>query len=286
MLYKKLKPQLAVALLLAGATSLALADKASLPAQKPFKAPELSAAKEAPSPAQTQFKHRVSGTVSSLRKAELSFRVPGFIKKMTSRPGAIIKSNEILAELDDTDFALEVEMARIQVEQAKEQLNAADKEYQRELGLKQQNASTGSFFDKIDSAYKQAKIALKLAEAKLRTSQNALAYSKLRAPYDCIVAENAKDEGEFVSPGTKVFHIYEKDSREIDIEVPERLITKLQTGSEVAVRVPSLDYAGTGKVVRLVPVVSEKTRTFRVSVKLDGDDERVVPGLFAEALFN
>lgn len=263
------------------------AGKAALPVDPPFSQGQVAQeATPAPGGEGEDFNYRISGQITSARRSELSFRVTGYVKAITKKAGARVKTGEILAELDDADYQLALKLAESKKHQAAIEARAAKNEYERELQLKKENASTGTMFDKIQAAFEASRLGVAMADLNLQQARRNLAFTKLLAPYDGVVAEQEKDEGEYVSQGTKVFTVYEVDHPEVDLNVPERLVGKLNVGNELTISVPSVQYKGRAKVIRWVPVVSDRTRTFRVTAQLLGDSKRVVPGLFAEALLN
>jgi len=79
-----------------------------------------------------------------------------------------------------------------------------------------------------------------------------------------------------------VFEIYDTSDVELNFTVPERLAGQLKVGDKVQVSIPATSYKGSVEIIRLVPVVDEASRTFRIIAKAP-QDQRVVPGLYAEA---
>ncbi|HXW60150.1 MAG TPA: HlyD family efflux transporter periplasmic adaptor subunit, partial [Myxococcota bacterium] len=110
--------------------------------------------------------------------------------------------------------------------------------------------------------------------------------TKLRAPYNCVVAAQHKDQAERVGPETPAFDLYEVNNNEVHLNAPEILVGKLLVGNKLSIQIPSVSYRGEAIVTKVVPVVMEQTRTFRVTATLKNSDARVVPGLFAEAHMN
>jgi hypothetical protein len=72
----------------------------------------------------------------------------------------------------------------------------------------------------------------------------------------------------------------------LNFQVPERLAGKIKVGDKLKVSIPATGFAGDLEIVRLVPVVEQASRTFRVIAKAPEQDQRVVPGLYAEAQLN
>jgi RND family efflux transporter MFP subunit len=227
---------------------------------------------------------RLTGQVEAPRRSQIAFRVTGFISGVTAAAGTRAAKGEVLASVDDRDFVLRVELARARRDQAKVGLDSAKKEWSREQELKKDNASTAAVLEKVQAAFDQSRLGLKLAEIDLEQAELALKDTRLVAPYDCVVATQLKDEGEYVQSGNAVFEVFDTGEPEVTLEAPERLLGKVEAGAKLAVLVPSVGYSGDAEVVRVVPVIAEKTRTFGVTAKLLKSDARVVPGSYAEAL--
>jgi HlyD family secretion protein len=173
---------------------------------------------------------------------------------------------------------------KLNLDQAKLWEKTAKTEFDREQQLKEGNVSTASQFDMMETKYKQAQVAVALAQINLKNAERNVEQTKLRAPYDCILAVQYKDRAEHVGLDTKVFDIYEVNSTEINLNAPEILIGRLKVGTKLSVSVPAVNYAGEASITKIVSVVSETTRTFKVTAIFTQADLKVVPGLFAEAL--
>jgi RND family efflux transporter MFP subunit len=230
--------------------------------------------------------YRLTGEVTAARHSQVAFRVPGFLSTIAAKPGTVAKKGALLATLDDRDYVLRLELAKARREQARIALESAQKELKRESDLKSANASTATVFDKIKAQADQARLALKLAELDYEGAELALKDTKLTAPYDSVVATQLKYEGENVQGGTAVFEVYDTAEPEISLTVPERLLGQITVGTKLTITIQSAGYKGPGVIIRQVPVISERTRTFKVTVKLDKYDPKIVSGLYAEGVLN
>ena len=229
---------------------------------------------------------RLTGSVDAPRRSQIAFRQTGFIGEIIAKPGTKVKKGEVLANLDERDFKVRVDLSRAKAAQAKIQVDAANKDYQRESDLQKENASTLSALDKVQVSLDSAKIALRVAEIELEAAALALKDAHLIAPYDCVVAVQMKHEGEYVQSGNAVFEIYDTSDSEINLVVSEKLMGKVSVGSSLTISIPSSGFSAKGKVIRLVPIISEKTRTFQITAKLDSQETILVPGSYAEATLN
>jgi RND family efflux transporter MFP subunit len=229
---------------------------------------------------------RLSGEVASQTKSQLSFRGGGFIQDLRFKTGMTCKKGDVLAVLDTRDYKLSLDMARSQKEMARVALGNAQSEFQREEELKKANVSTESMFDKLKTGYDKARLDLQMADLKLTQAQQAMQDTKLTAPYDCVVTKQLKNVGERVNQGDPVFELYATSEVELSFQVPERLAGKIKVGDKLKVSIPATGFAGDLEVVRLIPIVEQASRTFRVIAKAPDQDQRIVPGLYAEAQLN
>lgn len=73
---------------------------------------------------------KATGTLVATRRSALSFRVAGVVKRVLVDVGDEVKIGEVLAELDDSDYRLQVRQYEAQVEAAKAQVEAAKASYE------------------------------------------------------------------------------------------------------------------------------------------------------------
>ncbi len=236
----------------------------------------------APKAAEQSVQTRLSGEVSSQRKTNLAFRVTGFVAEIRAKPGDACKKGDVLATLDARDYKLSADMARSQKEMAQVALTNAKSEFGREEELRRQKVSTEAMYDKLKAGFDKARLDLQLAELNLTKAEQALSDTKLTAPYDCVVSKQLKYTGENVQSGNAVFEIYDTTDIELNFSVPERMAGKLKVGDNLQISIPATGFSGEVAIIRLVPVVEESSRTFKVITRAP-DDQRIVPGLYAEA---
>lgn len=239
----------------------------------------------APDGGKSAVDYRLTGEVTAIRHSQIGFRVGGVIKTVVTKAGQLAKKGEVLATLDDRDFVVRVELAQARLNAARVNAEEAERDFRREQALKQENASTAMTYDRAKATYDQARINVRLAELDLRNAEYALSDTKLTAPYDCAIAQQLHYDGEQVNspPVTPVLDIYDLSEPEVTLSAPERMFGQLQIGSKLAVTIQSASYSGKASVIRLVPVIANRTRTFQVVAKLGQWDAKIIPGSYAEA---
>lgn len=226
---------------------------------------------------------RISGNVVAGKQSQVSFRVGGHIAKINVKVGDRVRANQVIAELDNTDFLLRQRLATAAVQQAKIQADQAQKDLIREEQLKKENVTSATSIERATNAHASAKIALETAQINLETAQKAVNDTKLVAPYEGIISKKFKSEGEFVGAGNMVFEIFEVGSMEISLKVPETFLKKISVGKILTVSNPATQLSAQVKVARIVPIVQEASRTFEVICNFVKNSTGIIPGQFVEA---
>lgn len=227
---------------------------------------------------------RVSGQVNSGKQGQASFKIAGHISKTVVQVGEKIRKGQVLAVLDDTDAQLRLRLAQNQFEQARVTFDQARKDMQREEQLKKEGATTQSNLERMSNALAAARINQSQAEINLKQAEKNLSDTKLTAAFDGVVARRLKVEGEYVGVGAPVFELASMNELEVSLRVPENLIKKVRPGNQISLSIPSLGKETQAKILRIVPVIQENSRTFEVIGRVQGTlPGEIVPGQFVEA---
>lgn len=248
--------------------------------------PSASAAAKETSPSATQpdTMTRVSGQVNSGKQGQASFKIGGHIAKTVVQVGEKIRKGQVLAMLDDTDAQLRLKLAQNQLEQAGITLEQAKKDLQREEQLKKEGATTQTNLERISNALAAARIGHAQAQINLQQAEKTLADTKLTAAFDGVVSRRLKVEGEYVGVGAPVFEVASMSELEVSLRVPESLIKKVKPGHQVNLSIPSLGKDAQARILRIVPVIQENSRTFEVIGRVQGAlPGEIIPGQFVEA---
>ena len=190
--------------------------------------------------------------------AKLSFRLSGKITQINVQEGEQVKAGDVIAEIDPTDYELEVD----NIEAKYSVLNS---QYQRSMPLVKRGMLAKSQFDEIAA---NREIVL----AQLELARLHLSYTKLIAPIDGVISRVNAETHESVQVGQQVFNIHSPKSVEIVIQLPDMLYVKQPTGESLenisaTVRVQNGNqYDATLKEFTTEP--DPKTGTFNVTLTM------------------
>jgi RND family efflux transporter MFP subunit len=229
---------------------------------------------------------RISGTVQSSHQGMASFKIGGHIRASFVKVGDRVRKGQLLAELDDTDLVLRERLAQATVQQAKIQAEQAQLDLKREEQLRKENVTSQTNIERSSNAAQIAKLGLESAQINLESAKKAVADSRLLSPYDGIVSKRLKDQGEWVGAGNAVYELYDAGEVEVSLKVPENYIRNITLGRTLNVSSPATRAKGRIKIIRIVPVIQEQSRTFEVIGSFVEKSSTILPGQFVEAELN
>jgi RND family efflux transporter MFP subunit len=146
------------------------------------------------------------GKVKAASEANLSFRISGTIEKLHVEAGNRVKKGQVVAEMDSRDYAIQLKATEAEYKQIKS-------EAERVIALYEKNGATPNDYDK-------AVYGLKQITAKYEAHRNALADTKLLAPFDGYVQKCLFDAGETVSAGMPIVSVISANAPEVEINIP------------------------------------------------------------------
>ncbi len=229
---------------------------------------------------------RISGTVLSGKAGMMSFTPAGRIAKMIVRVGDRVHKGQTLAILDASDFEFRERLAVAAQSQAKVQFDQAKRDLEREEQLKKENVTSVASLERMSNAFTAAKAAMEQTQVNLEMARKSLQDTKLPAPYDGVVTKKVRSDGEWVAAGAAVYELYEIGETEVSLRIPESFLKKAQVGKTLNIMCPSTGVKAPARIVRVVPIVQEATRTFEVLAQFTKSGVQIYPGQFVEADLN
>ncbi|MDH4988501.1 efflux RND transporter periplasmic adaptor subunit [Aminobacter anthyllidis] len=222
-----------------------------------------------------------SGAVKARTEMNLGFRVAGKITERVVNIGDKVKSGDLLARIDATDYQLGVSTAEANLQAAEKQVETARLVDDRAAQLFAKKFASEAQREQASLAYKQASSQRDAALSSLRQARNQVGYAELRADQNGIVTAVNADSGQVVGAGTPVVAVAVDGDKEVQIAVPELEIAQFQPGKPVKVSFWSDDkLVLDGKVREVAGSADPQSRTFSVRVSLP-DDNRVLLGMSA-----
>lgn len=168
-----------------------------------------------------------------------------------------------------------------QIETAEDQMIAAQAQYtnaKAQLDIIN-NGETKETIDILESQVEQTKAALEVVKAQLDNAT-------LASPVTGVVSAKNINIGELAVAGSTLISVVNTEQMEIDAYLPVRLMGKVKSGEEVAVKISEIpDRIFQGEIRLIDPVIPSGAKDVLVKVSIKEKDPRMKPGMFAEIGF-
>ena len=146
------------------------------------------------------------GKIKAASEVKLSFRVAGPIRAVLPEVGAFVKKGELIAEIDPRDYEIQLSATEAEYNQVKEEAG-------RVIELYKRRSVPANDYDKAVSGLKQI-------TAKYNAHKNALADTRLTAPFDGYIQKKYYDSHETVAAGYPVVSMINSNYFDVDIDIP------------------------------------------------------------------
>ena len=269
---------------------------------------ETAMARRPPSAAAANSVLDASGYVVARRQATVSSKITGKVEEVLVEEGMRVEAGQVVATLDDSteraqlDLALSrVAAARAQLDEIRAQIRIAKLERDRLRDLVARNLTSQASVDAAEAAHDelQARLAtgeenVVVAERNVELVRDALSNMTIRAPFAGMVVTKDAQPGEMISPvsagggftRTGICTIIDTDSLEIEVDVNEAYIQRVQAGQRVSAVLDAYpDWRIPAEVVAIIPTADRQKATVRVRVAFLERDPRILRDMGVKVSF-
>ncbi|MGM9740442.1 MAG: efflux RND transporter periplasmic adaptor subunit [Candidatus Cryptobacteroides sp.] len=205
------------------------------------------------------------GKVTAANETNLAFQVAGKLKKIHGDAGTFIRKGQIIAELDDRDY-------KVQLNAVEAEYNSVKAEAERVFALFRDSATTAANYDK-------ARYGLEQISAKYENCRNQLADTKITAPFDGYLQKTYYDAPAIVGAGMPVVCFISSGSPEVEISIPGSEYAKFRDYRDFRA---SFDFIPGKNMPLTLLSISPKANAnqlYTVRFALSGTTRDVAPGM-------
>ena len=262
-----------------------------------------------------------TGELLAEEQATIGVKAPGRLVKLHIDLGSQVQVNQVLAEIDPTDYRFRVQQSEALLNQTRAKLGissaSSDEIVPEETAIVReaeavvkearfisettQKLASEGVLSRIDAekaqvrrqgaeaAYQAAKeqvmqLRAELSErkAQLDLARQNLADCIVRAPFSGAVTRRQASPGEYLPVNAPIATLVRQHPLRIRTEIPERLAPRIRAGQPIAVQIQGQAVARTGRVVRLSPAIEAQSRSLTVEGEMPNENGSLRPGSFVE----
>ncbi|MDA0588426.1 MAG: efflux RND transporter periplasmic adaptor subunit [Planctomycetota bacterium] len=236
------------------------------------------------------------GSLEAVNQVQIRSRIIGYLDRIPFEIGDSVEAEDIVVELNELTYLERVSKANQAHKVALAQQGAATArrdQIQLEVARLKELAAdgVGTAQQQEDAlsrlAVAQAEIGLEEARvseasAEFDDARKALDELKIRSPISGVVAERTVEVGDLAKTEEVLMRIVNLKRIRTVVHVVERDYEKVRKGQEATIEVDSVPgRTFTGNVVARAPVVDPETRTARVIIDIENEEEVLKPGMHA-----
>lgn len=229
---------------------------------------------------------QISGVVKTANESELSFRVGGRVASVNVKTGGSVTKGQVLATLEKREYQLALKEAQANLASARADLEEKREAFRRQQNLKKKDFVSQAAVDKAQAAFQNTINSASIAQTRLKTAQNELEDTTLRAPFSGKIAKRLIDPFIEMSAGKTAFQLQSKDGYKIEVLMPETLIRDVNYGDVVSVRFPTLKKIIAGGTITEIGAKAESGNAFPVRIQLAKTPADIRSGMTAQVTFN
>ncbi|MGZ5829307.1 MAG: efflux RND transporter periplasmic adaptor subunit, partial [Xanthobacteraceae bacterium] len=226
------------------------------------------------------------GRLEAYSQAQLFARVSGYIKEWKVDIGTLVKSGQLLAEIDAPDLDQQIMQARADVASAQANATLSQANLERGHSLITSGAVSKQDLEQRTADFGNKQGLAKSQQANLDRLWVLEKYKRIEAPFDGLVTARATDVGALINAGSgggpALFVVSDTRRLRAYVNVPQNYVPGIKVGTKARIMVP--EYPG-----RSFPAVVEASAqsveaasgTTRMQLVVDNAAGELMTGAFA-----
>lgn len=249
-----------------------------------------------------------SGYVNARRYATVSSKLTGQVREVLIEEGMAVEQGQVLAYLDDINIRRSLELAEAQMfsqrtaaketeallSEARANLARTNNLVERDLASEQELDRDRTAALALAARLERVMADIAVAERQVAIFAQQMDDTIIRAPFAGVVVAKNAQPGEMISPvsagggftRTGIGTVVDMDSLEIEIDVNEAYINRVEAGQAVTARLDAYpDWDIPGHVIAIIPTADRQRATVEVRVGFDELDPRILPDMGVKVAF-
>ena len=222
-----------------------------------------------------QMRREFVGQVQARQSSAIGFELSGLLERVAVDEGDVVKTGDVLADLDTTRLAARRQEAEAALTRSKAEARLAHLTFKRIAELRKVDVATAQEKDDALAARDMAQAMVDVAAAQLQRILVDIEKSRLLAPFEGTVIKRMIDEGTVVNPGQSVLEVQQNGHLEVRVGVTAKMAETLRIGEQ---RELLLDGRTARATITSILPLRNRNRTVDIILKLQNQAVSTRPG--------
>ena len=229
-----------------------------------------------------------TGTIEPVTSVTVGTQVSGIVSRLYVDYNSVVKKGQVIAELDKTNLISELNAQRANLTSAQSALNYQQSNYNRYKTLYDKGLVSADEFESARLQYQQASQQVASARESVQRAQTNLGYATITSPIDGVVLNKAVEEGQTVAASFNTPELFtiaqDLTDMRVIADIDEADIGGVSEGQRVAFTVdafPDDQFEGRVTQVRQQATTESNVVTYEVVISAPNVDLKLKPGLTA-----
>lgn len=209
-----------------------------------------------------------TGSIKAVNSAVIKARVAGELMDLSVREGDSVRTGQILARIEPTEYLRRLQQFKDQADAAKAQIDIAQRQFDNNKALVDQGFISKTALDTSLATLQGAQASHKAAISAAEVAAKSLEDAVLRSPINAQVSARLAQPGERLAVDAKVLELVDLGRLEVEVPMSAADVLGLRTGQTARVRVEGQDLPVPAKVARINPSTQSGSRSVMVYLSL------------------
>ena len=226
------------------------------------------------------------GRLEAYFRAPMFARVSGYVKNWKVDIGSVVKSGDLLAEIEAPDLDQQLLQARADLVNAEAAAKLAEATLKRRQTLLTQSFASQQDVDERTADLDSKNALVTAGKANVERLEVLSGYKRLTAPFDGIVTARDTDVGALINSGSggpPMFVVSSTKKLRVYVNVPQTFVPSVKIGAQAKISVP--EYPGRAFLATVessAQAVDVASGTTRMQLGVDNEKGELLPGSYAD----
>lgn len=226
------------------------------------------------------------GAVEPDKRSIIASEIEGLVESLPGKEGKFVNKGEVIAKFNTRTIEIDLNEAEAGKREAQARYQLAKQNLARFQELEKKGVASIQQLQNAETEKSAWAARISQFQAQVDGLEYDIEKSNITAPFSGYVTEEYTEVGQWVQKGGQVVELIDIEIAEINIDMPERYISKVKTGLNVHVNFDALpDLQLEGEITTLIPQADRESRTFPIKINIDNKDGTIKSGMVARVSF-